>query len=76
MFVHSTHQLEIYYTGDPPEFTSNPQDQFVFERDADGNPVTLTFMCPVTGSPNITYKWSAPQVQDTLASIVTTKHLY
>jgi hypothetical protein len=44
-------------SGDPPEFTSNPQDQFVFERDADGNPVTLTIMCPVTGSgpPNITW---------------------
>ena len=49
----------LVHTGDPPEFTSNPQDQFVFERDADGNPVTLTIMCPVTGSgpPNIT--WSA-----------------
>ena len=47
----------------------------MFEGDADGNPVTLTIMCPVTGSgpPNIT--WSAPQVHRTLTGIATTKHI-
>ena len=45
--------------GDPPAFvsTDNPMDQFVFEVDDAGNPVSLVFTCPVTGSgpPEITW---------------------
>ena len=53
--------------GDPPAFSSDdePQDQFVFEVDAEGRPVTLTFTCPVSGSGPPTITWSADDTPHT-----------
>ena len=47
-----------HITGDPPAFQSfeDPRDQFVFERDADGNRVSLMFTCPATGT-DLTINW-------------------
>ena len=45
--------LSLFFTaGEPPAFPfgSGPEDQFVFERDANGNQVSLVITCPVTGS--------------------------
>ena len=44
--------------GDPPAFESfeDPRDQFVFERDADGNQVSLMFTCLATGT-DLTINW-------------------
>ena len=51
--------LVAMITGEPPAFpsTDDPRDQFAFERDADGNPVSLTFICPVTGSDPPVIDW-------------------
>ena len=75
------------HTGVPPEFTANPEDQFVFERDADGNAVNLVFNCPVTGSgpPNITWSvdttcactlTSSDHADRTLTGMATAKHCH
>ena len=44
--------LDIVLPGDPPSFESfqDPQDQFVYETDADNNPVSLKFTCPANGT--------------------------
>ena len=50
---------EVTHAGEPPAFPSidDPRDQFVFERDAEGNPVALNFNCPVTGSGPPVINW-------------------
>ena len=55
-----THLLYAHtytHSGEPPVFTSQPEDTFVFEVDAEGNPVTLRFDCPVQGDPKPTISW-------------------
>lgn len=45
--------------GDPPIFLPDgPEDQFVFEVDDDGDPVSLIFHCPVIGSGPPSITWS------------------
>ena len=53
--------MPTHVAGDPPSFSSadHPQDQFVFEIDDEGRPVTLTFLCPVDGTGPPTITWSA-----------------
>ena len=44
-------------TGQPPQFTQEPQDTFVFETDASGQPTTLTIDCSTDGEPAPTVTW-------------------
>ena len=41
----------------PPQFTQEPEDTFVFETDASGQPTTLTISCGTSGEPTPTVTW-------------------
>ena len=43
--------------GQPPQFTLEPEDTFVFETDASGQPTTLTISCGTSGEPTPTVTW-------------------
>ena len=46
-----------FFTGEPPSFTTELEDAFVFERDAAGDPVTLRFDCQASGTPPPNITW-------------------
>ena len=51
-----TYSLHVV-TGTPPNFSEEPQDTVVFERDAAGNRASLNLTCMASGSPTPTIGW-------------------
>ena len=55
--THTFTHKNTHTTGEPPSFTSELQDAFVFREDADGNPVNLEFKCQAEGNPSPNITW-------------------
>ena len=47
----------VFFIGEPPSFTTELEDAFVFEVDAAGDPVTLRFDCQACGTPPPNITW-------------------